>query len=255
MGAAAKILLVAGRGKTLALLLAGLLVSTASAPGQTVQAGRYGEFWLWGGVDPARVMAQAKKWYVLQGFVSAQRQQAVFARQGAAAVKGFGTVVLTYRLNALAWDGKIQDTVLNHIQAWEYRGNTVWGIQLDFDARTKNLDQYAAFLRQVRQSLPVAYRLSVTGLLDWASQGDAASLESLRGVVDEIIFQTYQGRRTIADYPAYLRSLAKLRIPFKIGLVENGAWDWRQGLAVAQSPYYQGAVVFLLPEKWRGGVQ
>lgn len=211
-----------------------------------VRTEQYTEFWVWGGVDASRVHAHATRCYILQGAITEHKPAAVFTRQGMQAVDKFGSVILVYRLNTLVWNRKIHDTVINHIQAWEYRGNTVLGIQLDFDARTKNLTQYADFLRQVRQDLPAAYSLSITGLLDWASQGDPVSLQSLQGVVDEIIFQTYQGKHTIRNYPAYLNSLATLHFPFKIGLVENGDWDSRYEDMLSQSSYYRGAVVFLL---------
>jgi hypothetical protein len=236
--------------KLLFALLAGLSLLPASAPGQSpVRPADYDEFWVWGGVDPSAVTGHARRLYVLQGHIAERAGQTVFTRQGIAASGGFGPVVLVYRLKTLAWNRMLRDTMLGHVQAWEYRHTQVLGVQLDFDARTQNLDQYADFLRQVRRDLPAAYGLGVTGLLDWATGGDPASLESLRGVVDEIVFQTYQGRRTIPSYPAYLQSLAKLRLPFKIGLVENGAWDRRHERLLGLSGHYRGAVVFLLPAK------
>jgi len=41
-------------------------------------------------------------------------------------------------------------------------------------------------------------------------------------------------------------ALLKLTLPFKIGLVQQGAWNtqWQQRLAA--SPFYRGEVVFLL---------
>jgi hypothetical protein len=224
-----------------------LLIASASSQ-SVVRESQYTEFWIWGGVDPSRSFNQGKQFYVLQGFITENRQKVVFTRQGMQAVEGLGSVMLVYRLNALVWNRVIHETLLSHIQAWEYRGNTVLGIQLDFDAGTKNLDQYAGFLHQVRQDLPEPYNLSITGLLDWASQGNPAVLEVLRNVVDEIIFQTYQGKHTIPNYPTYLKSLVKLRFPFKIGLVENGEWDQQYEYGLSQSSYYRGAVVFLLPE-------
>lgn len=236
------------RGSWLTLICLTLLVSSISSQA-AVRENQYSEFWLWGGVDSSRHFTQAKQFYVLQGSITESRRKVIFTRQGMQAANGFGSVILVYRLNTLAWNRVMRDTLLNHIQAWEYRGNTVLGIQLDFDAGTKNLDQYAGFLRQLRLDLPESYRLSITGLLDWASHGNRATLKSLQGIVDEIIFQTYQGRHTIPNYPAYLKSLVKLGFPFKIGLVENGEWNRSYEYELRQSSYYRGAVVFLLPEK------
>lgn len=237
------------RHKASWMLIGLLLLLSSSSSLSVVQESQYTEFWLWGGVNASRRFAQAKQFYVLQGFITENRQKVIFTRQGMQAANELGSVILVYRLNTLVWNRLIHDTLLSHIQAWEYRGNTVLGIQLDFDARTKNLDQYSGFLRRVRDDLPLSYRLSITGLLDWASQGDPAVLESLHGVVDEIIFQTYQGKQSIPNYPAYLKSLGRLHFPFKIGLVENGEWDLRYEYELRLSGYYRGAVVFLLPGK------
>jgi hypothetical protein len=119
----------------------------------------------------------------------------------------------------------------------------VVGLQIDFDARTRRLDQYAAFLADLRRRLPADCRLSITGLLDWSSQGDSAALDALSGVVDEVVLQTYQGRRTIPSYQAYMASLGRLTLPFKIGLAEGG--DWTAPPDLAANPWFRGYVVFL----------
>ncbi|MDB5640693.1 MAG: hypothetical protein JWN07_10, partial [Hyphomicrobiales bacterium] len=102
---------------------------------------------------------------------------------------------------------------------------------------------YAAFLREVRAALPAEYRLGVTGLMDWASQGDPRDLDAVAGVVDEVIFQTYRGRATVPDIDAYLRRLGRLRIPFKLGLAEGAIWP--SPADVASNPNFRGYVVFL----------
>ena len=62
-------------------------------------------------------------------------------------------------------------------------------------------------------------------------------------MVDEVVLQTYQGRRTIPGYEAYLAGLGRMRAPFKIGLVEGGDWTAPPGLAA--NPWFRGYVVFL----------
>ena len=57
---------------------------------------------------------------------------------------------------------------------WQAAGNHVAGLQIDFDAATRGLGSYAAFLAQLRRRLPGHYRLSVTGLMDWSAHGDPA---------------------------------------------------------------------------------
>jgi hypothetical protein len=149
------------------------------------------------------------------------------------------------RTERLDWDEAIYRRLFADAARWEAAGTRLVGIQIDFDARTKGLGQYAEFLADLRRRLPAKYRLSVTGLLDWSANGDAAQLARLRGVVDEVVIQTYQGRRTIPGYETYLASLARLSIPYKIGLVEGGAWRAPAGLETDSK--FRGYVVFLLP--------
>jgi hypothetical protein len=149
----------------------------------------------------------------------------------------------------MQWNEKIHNRVMKQIRAWEYRKNHIAGIQLDFDASTKSLNKYEQFLRKVRLLIPQHYQLSVTGLLDWSNNGDPKAIASVEDVVDEVIFQTYQGRKTIPHYHAYMNSMLKLHIPFKIGVVERGNWNRGYETLFAQSEYYRGVVVFLLPNK------
>ena len=84
----------------------------------------------------------------------------------------------------------------------------------------------------------------MTGLLDWAKTGDVTTLNALP--VDELVVQSYQGRQTVANYQAYLPALARLRIPFKLGLLQNGRRDLRAEAQLEKSPWYRGTVVFML---------
>lgn len=150
---------------------------------------------------------------------------------------------IVYRAHTLNWPPEIYDQVLRQWRIWRESGVPVAGIQIDFDARTRHLDQYRAFLRDLRRRLPADCQLSITGLLDWSSQGDSTVLNGLNGVVDEIVLQTYQGRRTIAGYQAYLASLSKLTVPFRIGLAQGG--EWSPPASLATDRYFRGYVVFL----------
>ncbi len=80
--------------------------------------------------------------------------------------------------------------------------------------------------------------------MDWSANGDPAALARLGGVVDELVIQTYQGRSTIPGYEAYLASLRDLPLPYRIGLVEGGAWHAPPGFE--NDPEFRGYVVFLL---------
>ena len=117
------------------------------------------------------------------------------------------------------------------------------GIQIDFDARTQYLHEYADFLKDLRQRLPRDLRLSITGLMDWSSNADPAAIAQLNGVVDEVVVQTYQGRHSIPDYAAYLPRMNRLGLPFKIGLIQGG--DWQEPEYLQESEWFRGYVVFL----------
>jgi len=80
-------------------------------------------------------------------------------------------------------------------------------------------------------------------LLDWSSHSDPQGLDALAGAVDEVVLQIYQGRHVIPSYEQYLTRLNRLKIPFRIGLLEGGSWQ--QSANVASNPYFRGFVVFL----------
>jgi hypothetical protein len=232
--------------------LLGLLLALMTGPAAAgVDASGYDAFWLWSGVQPQPVLAQAKTLYILQGQVErAPRREggAVrFLAQGISVPRLAdhpGEIWLAYRAQTLDWPPEAYAVLLSQLRRWQMAGNPVVGIQIDFDARTRELNQYADFLRDLRQRLPSQYRLSITGLLDWAPNADTGVLNQLVGVVDEIIIQTYQGRHSIANYSAYLPPTKRLKLPFKIGLVQHG--DWLEPEYLRGLPLFRGYVVFLL---------
>jgi hypothetical protein len=234
---------------SLAPILALALELTLSGPAaaQDVRAADYDAFWLWAGVAPQAVLARARSLYILQGQVEAPRNDEaavnLIAQGGATPRLHRGEVWLVYRAHTLNWTPAIYAKLRARLDRWRRADNPVVGVQIDFDARTRHLDEYARFLRDLRARLPADCRLSITGLLDWSSQGDPAGLAALGGVVDEVVLQTYQGRRTIPDYGAYLSRIGRVRIPFKIGLVQGGEWTPPPDLAA--DPWFRGYVVFL----------
>ena len=212
-----------------------------------VDAAKYDSFWLWSGVTPQPVLANARSVYVLQGQIEAQHgddSQVRFIAQGVSVPRMRKPEIwLAYRVHTLHWTPREYSIVLAQLRRWQRAGNKVVGVQIDFDARTLHLDEYVEFLGVLRQRLPSEYRLGITGLLDWSSRIDASQVNKLRGVVDEVVVQTYQGRSTIENYSAYLPRVSQLTLPFKIGLIQGGKWDAPIYLAV--SPWFRGYVVFL----------
>ncbi|MEC5343392.1 DUF3142 domain-containing protein [Brenneria populi] len=242
MGKQAQILLVAR-----IVLLAWPLWSGAAARADSVDAAQYQAFWLWAAVRPQPVLHHAHTLYLHQGEIARRQGKVVFLRQGIPVSKlRVAHLWLSYRMTTLSLSDEHLRRILALQESWRRHGNRVRGIQLDFDAQSYRLAEYAAFLRQLRRRVPDDCRISITGLLDWARTGDVAELNRLRSSIDELVIQTYQGRGTVTNYADYLPALNKLTIPFRLGLVQYGKWDrvWQRRLAA--SPYYRGEVVFLV---------
>lgn len=224
-----------------------LLLCSVTARAGEVDAAEHDAFWLWSGVAAQPVLAQAHTLYVLQGQVSAPRRKDGRARliaQGIAIPRlSQGEVWVVYRAHTLRWNEDIYRTLQSQLRRWRAAGNPVVGVQIDFDARTRYLDEYVDFLQDLRRRLPPECRLSITGLMDWGSNAAPETINRLAGVVDEVVVQTYQGRHTIPDYQRYLPRVARLQLPFRIGLAQYGEWQAPDYLA--QSPWFRGYVVFL----------
>lgn len=211
----------------------------------SVNAGDYDAFWLWSGVAPQPVLKQAKTLYILQGQINATRRGKQLIAQGMGVPRlTEGEVWIVYRAHTLQWSESVYMQLLGQVQRWREAGNPVIGIQIDFDARTQYLHEYAAFLRNLRLRLPEDLRLSITGLMDWSNNADPEAIAQLDGVIDEVVVQTYQGRHSIPDYRAYLPRMNRLRIPFKIGLVQGG--EWEAPVFLKGNEWFRGYVVFLL---------
>lgn len=225
-------------------LLCLLSGSCVAAP---VNAGDHHAFLLWSGVNAQAVLAQASTLYLLQGQITAprnEREPVAFIAQGMSVTRlPQPGVWIVYRAHTLRWPDSVYRKLLGQVQRWQAAGNTIVGVQIDFDARTRYLNEYVAFLKDLRQRLPAYYKLSITGLLDWSSNASPESIKELNGVVDEVVVQTYQGRQSIPDYGAYLPRLSRLGLPFKIGLIQGG--EWRKPAWLSSTPGFLGYVVFL----------
>ncbi len=223
--------------------LAVVLLLGCDVPGGRVRAEDHDEFWLWAGVAPQPVLDKARTVYLLDSEVRARAPQFADLRPAIPRIE-HAQLWLVVRAETLDWPEGTLDRLIRRLDAWEAAGNDLAGLQIDFDARTRHLENYAQFLRGLRAGLPARYRLSVTGLLDWSANGDPQALSQLRGVVDEVVLQTYQGRQTIPGYEKYFVRMRGLEMTFKVGLVQHGEWTPPDGLEY--HPFFKGYVVFLL---------
>jgi len=225
-------------------LLVALCVAACQPAENRVKAENYDAFWLWAGVVPQPVLDRAHTIYILQGEIRGNGpSKIVTLRPGTPAVR-HANIWIVYRVETINWGADILPQIRADAARWKAAGNEVVGVQIDFDAATRGLKDYAIFLAGVRSALPKDLKLGITGLLDWSAQGDSADLNQLAGVVDEVVLQTYQGRHTIAGYENYLQSLDRLNVPYRIGLVQNGEWTAPDSLK--HDPQFKGYVVFLL---------
>lgn len=227
--------------RLLAALAALLLWGCAERREARVDAEQYDAFYLWAGVKPQPVLMKATSLYVLAGEV---RRDGAWVPLRAGAPKLAGPEVwLVVRAASLDWSESTRAAIRRELALWQQTARVV-GIQIDFDAATSGLSDYAVFLKKLRSELPLEYRLSVTGLMDWSANADPAALAQLTGVVDEVVVQSYQGRSTIPGYARYLERLARVPVPHKVALVQGGAWE--EPAALRKDPLFRGYVVFLL---------
>lgn len=221
-----------------------LLLASCQPKQPRVDAANYDAFWLWAGVKPQPVLDNARTIYILEAEIRGVENARLIPLRPATPRVRQTELWLVYRVETLAWDDAIYRQVKSDLVRWKVAGNRVAGVQMDFDAATKGLSDYATFLRTLRSQLPSDAKLGITGLLDWSSQGDSADLNQLSGVVDEVVLQTYQGRHTIKGYENYLQSLGRLKMPYRLGLVQDGVWKAPPSLA--SDPHFRGYVIFLL---------
>lgn len=226
-------------------ILAVLLIALGSpALASPTDARDFDAFFLWAGVKPQPVLAEARSLYLLQGQVEDSDPVRLVSQRPALPQVSHAEVWMVVRVETLDWPDAVFRQVLSALDRWRAAGNNVAGLQIDFDAGTRHLENYAAFLAGLRQRLPGDCRLSITGLLDWSSNGDPAGLAALGGAVDEVVLQIYQGRRVIPGYAGYLAALDRLEIPFRIGLLQGGEWEAPENLVT--NPWFRGYVVFLV---------
>lgn len=221
-----------------------LLTGSAQA---AVDARDHQAFWLWSGVAPQPVLNQAKTLYILQGQISRSRRDPSgnvhFIAQGMAIPRlRQGEVWVVYRAHTLHWPEPVYSQLLGQVQRWQQAGNPVVGIQIDFDARTRYLDEYTSFLRDLRQRLPAQYRLSITGLMDWSSNANPRPSPASR-------HRRRSGGADLPGPPQYSQLRRLLAPPRPHGPAVQGGLDpgrrmARTGLSERQ-PVVQGYVVFL----------
>ena len=223
-------------------LMRGGLEARAAPCGATVDPAGYDQFFLWASARPVAVPGRLRVAYILGGEVGRRGPPRLTLLNAGPHVRG-ATVWLVVRTARLDWNAATLDAVLAAMARWQAADNAVAGLQIDFDAATGKIDRYADFLHRVRHALPVHWKLSATGLLDWGAHGNPLVLAGLAGTVDELVVQTYRGRHTEPGYADYFPAIARLPVRHKVALVAGGAWCPPPALATDRG--FDGYVVFL----------
>lgn len=223
---------------------------SASSASYHINANDYDAFWIWGEIKSAPYLNKAKQVYILQGEIRIDKasKQSILIAQGVPVLNiPHQKVWLVFRNHHLNWQAHELNKILKRVRQWENSGNHIQGIQIDFDARTKNLHQYGLFLQQLRKQLPQQYQLSITSLMDWTNIQDKETLRLFRENINEMVIQTYQGSTTIPNYQMYLKKVSAIKLPYKIGLVQHGEWNHQHKFE--NDPNFKGYVVFLLRQQ------
>jgi CHASE2 domain-containing sensor protein len=142
-------------------VLAALLMALASpALAAPTDAANYDTFFLWAGVKPQPVLEAAHSLYLLQGQVSDGDPVRLVSQRPALPKVSEAAVWMVVRVETLDWPDTVYQQVLSALDRWRAAGNKVVGLQIDFDAGTRHLENYAVFLADLKKRLPADYRLA-----------------------------------------------------------------------------------------------
>ena len=232
----------------MAWLLAACGPADEVQPTGIVDPADYNAFYLWPGVEPVPQMQDAVAVYVLWGEVRIDDPARVVPLRHNVPAGRSGELWLVIRAERLDWGEGAYAQLLAEAERWN-AADRLTGVQVDFDSSTGGLRGYAEFLASLRRRLPESLKLSATGLMDWPANASSQDLAAMRSALDEIVVQTYQHTTTLTDAQQYMQGTRRLRMPYRVALVEGGKWAAQQQLT--SDPNFAGYVVFLLAEKFR----
>ncbi len=175
--------------------------------------------WVWSG-RPASEVAKFDVAYIYQGNVVGERFQRRGLSPYPAPVAEVVPVVRLVATNGLLPTAAHVAKVARGIAgSWESHGKLVKTVQLDHDAPTRRLGQYADLLVAVKNELAGRYRLSITGLADWVTSGQEADVVRLHEIADEVVIQLYDDRQAVAGFDRVARRLLGLAPKAALGVL------------------------------------
>lgn len=222
-----------------------------NAYSEIVHIANYDKFWVWAGISRRNEIHNAKMIYLLQGeiFENDFGEPKFIPQGGTQPSRHDQEIWIVYRVRTLNWNDRIYEKIRKSFEHWSMYPGKIVGVQIDFDASTKNLGKYASFLHSLRSRLPINCSISVTGLMDWAYQASPEDLNALSQNIDELVFQTYQGRNTVKNIDSYIERLRDIKIPFLLGVAEDA--NWTNPTFLSKNPNFKGYVLFLTNKKHR----
>ena len=236
-----------GKRNTLLLLVVWSLFWGFNLSSKKDDRARPRDYWIWAGVNLKLIseVTPSTSLYLHQGHFDVSKGKVRFRRLGLFPHPLENSIYLVYRIKGgLPESDKILEVFKKQVLLWERQGVIVKGIQLDFDSPTSQLLEYGNFLEDLRGQIPTQYHLSITGLGDWALNGESTSLEKMSQAVDEVVFQLYQGRSHFSNIDLHINALRGVKIPFKIGLLYNQESENIEE-KFKNIPAYQGSIIFV----------
>ncbi|NOT32637.1 MAG: DUF3142 domain-containing protein [Candidatus Eisenbacteria bacterium] len=198
--------------------------------------------WVWAGIPPGAIPQSVRTLYVYQGELVAHADGVHFTRGGPWPSAGDSRALIpVVRLRGEVEAHECVRVLESAANAWRSRGRTVPGVQLDYDAPSRRLGEYARFVREVRSNLDPALALSVTGLADWLVAARPEALDALAVAADDVVFQLYHSHHPVPRLGLYHAALARFRQPFRVGLLAGMSVP----AAVRSNPRYRGSLRFI----------
>lgn len=171
----------------------------------------------------AQLRVLAAQWHPAEGLVRARIDLDVLHDDGRAVVAVLRADGAAGRFDVDA----IADELQRIAHVWGAAGIRLAGFEIDHDAASARLDEYARGLAALRARLPSGLSLSITALPAWTSQ---PALVDLLGEVDDVVLQLHAVDAPRAGLFDPSRAAARLQAfaavakrPFRIALPAYGA--------------------------------
>lgn len=232
-----------GRASAIILISAFALTLFGCSPESASDLPR--SYWVWKASD-LQWVPEDSPLYLYQGDYGLYPGVVSFIKRGlspspALAARSPVLLVRVYRLEA---PEELARQLAYLVDQWERRGAVISEVQLDHDSPSSQLEDYADYVRQLKQQLKkmgLYQAMSVTGLATWLAD-NPWGLERLARESHYIHFQLYNDYQPLQRLPEYLKRLQDYNHPYKLGITASPEFDKREFVPNGR---YLGTTVFL----------